>query len=89
MFRPARLINDLTIGSSNLPFHCISLALAIRFAVLFVDAEPVVLPTREGGIRPARQSEIIYEGMVSYGNYRLFAAAENAKLYAAGVEYDR
>lgn len=27
--------------------------------------------------------------MVSYGNYRVFGAAENAKLYAAGVEYDR
>jgi hypothetical protein len=35
------------------------------------------------------QREIIYEGLVSYGNYRLFGAAENAKLYAAGVEYDR
>lgn len=35
------------------------------------------------------QRELIYEGMVSYGNYRLFGAAENAKLYTAGVEYDR
>ena len=35
------------------------------------------------------QRELIYEGMVSYGNYRLFGAAEKVKLYTAGVEYDR
>jgi hypothetical protein len=35
------------------------------------------------------QRELIYEGMISYGNYRLFGAAENAKLYTAGVEYDQ
>jgi hypothetical protein len=27
--------------------------------------------------------------MMSYGNFRLFGAAEGSKLYAAGVEYDR
>lgn len=43
------------------------------------------------GSRPQlfRQREIIYEGLVSYGNYRVFGGAENVKLYAAGVEYDR
>jgi Lipid A 3-O-deacylase (PagL) len=35
------------------------------------------------------QREIIYESMVSYGNYMVFGGAENAKLYAAGMEYDR
>lgn len=33
--------------------------------------------------------ELIFEGLASYGNYRLFGAAENSKLYTAGVEYDR
>jgi hypothetical protein len=31
----------------------------------------------------------VYEGLVSYGNYRVFGAAENAKLYTGGVELDR
>lgn len=35
------------------------------------------------------QRELIYEGMASYGNYRLFGAAEKVKLYTTGVEYDR
>jgi hypothetical protein len=46
-------------------------------------------PNRDEVAWHAPKSELIYEGMVSYGNYRLFGAAENAKLYAAGVEYDR
>ena len=39
--------------------------------------------------RLTRQTEIIYEGLVSYGNYRVFGGAENDKLYVAGVEFDR
>jgi hypothetical protein len=35
------------------------------------------------------QSEIIYEGITSYGHYEVFGAAESEKLYAAGVEFDR
>lgn len=41
------------------------------------------------GARGSRPAELIYEGMVSYGNYRVFGGAENAKLFTAGVEYDR
>jgi hypothetical protein len=36
-----------------------------------------------------RRTDLVYEGMVSYGNYRVFGAAENAKLYTGGVELDR
>jgi len=42
---------------------------------------------RRHHLRPP--SELIFEGLISYGNYRLFGAAENSKLYIAGVEYDR
>ncbi len=35
------------------------------------------------------ESEIIVEGMASYGNYRIFASGRDCKLYTAGVEYDR
>ncbi len=35
------------------------------------------------------ESEIIWEGMASYGNYNLFALADRTKLYTSGIEYDR
>jgi hypothetical protein len=35
------------------------------------------------------QRDITVEGLVSYGNYRLWASSEDIKLYDAGVEYDR
>jgi hypothetical protein len=53
------------------------------------EVEPSVLPNNGRVELHSPQSELIYEGMVSYGNYRLFGAAENAKLYTAGVECDR
>jgi hypothetical protein len=59
------------------------------FACRGGSGETVEVANREEQAHRMPQREIIYEGMVSYGNYRLFGAAENAKLYAAGVEYDR
>jgi hypothetical protein len=38
--------------------------------------------------RPIRQ-EFIIEGLVSYGNYKIFASGYDEKLYTGGVEYDR
>ncbi len=41
---------------------------------------------------PARrpvESELIVEGLASYGNYRIFASGTDEKLYTAGLEYDR
>jgi hypothetical protein len=35
------------------------------------------------------ESEIIWEGMASYGNYNLFAIEDMTKLYTSGIEYDR
>lgn len=35
------------------------------------------------------ESEIAVEGMVSYGNWEIFAAGINESLYTAGFEYDR
>ena len=42
--------------------------------------------------KPAEQpvaSDLTVEGMVSYGNWRIFAAGRDFKLYTAGLEYDR
>ena len=35
------------------------------------------------------ETEIIWEGMASYGNYNLFAIEDMTKLYTSGVEMDR
>jgi hypothetical protein len=35
------------------------------------------------------EQELIVEGLVSYGNYRIFASGYDEKLYTAGLEYDR
>jgi hypothetical protein len=35
------------------------------------------------------ESEIAVEGMVSYGNWQIFAAGSDEHLYTAGFEYDR
>jgi len=37
----------------------------------------------------APEQEIIVEGLVSYGNYKIFASGYDEKLFTAGVEYDR
>lgn len=34
-------------------------------------------------------SELIFEGEGSFGNYTIFAAGEDSKLFSSGVEYDR
>jgi hypothetical protein len=89
MFRSAKFRVNLTMGLTNRLSHYCLVMLAFVFVAPITNAEPVVLPTRDGGIKPAPQSEIVYEGMASYGNYKVFGAAENAKLYSGGVEYDR
>jgi hypothetical protein len=35
------------------------------------------------------ESEIVWEGLASYGNYSLFATEDMTKLYTSGLEYDR
>ena len=35
------------------------------------------------------ESEVIVQGLVSYGHYNIFASGRGAHLYSVGVEYDR
>jgi len=42
-----------------------------------------------GSSKQPVESEIIVEGLASYGHYRMFASGSGAHLYTAGVEYDR
>ena len=41
------------------------------------------------GDRQSPAQELIVEGLISYGNYRLFGTGYDEKLFTAGVEYDR
>jgi hypothetical protein len=49
-----------------------------------IDIQP---PGRAGNQSP--ESEIAVEGMMSYGNWEIFAAGIHEELYTAGFEYDR
>jgi len=65
------------------------------------SADPIVMPPFEASTglesassaepqprqRPAQ--ELIVEGLMSYGNYKIFASGYDEKLFTAGVEYDR
>lgn len=53
-----------------------------------VLAAPLVTATNHPP-KPRPESEITVEGLVSYGNYHIFAGGENCKLYDVGIEYDR
>ena len=55
-------------------------------------AEMLVTPlvsTSDHPAKPPVESEITVEGLVSYGNYHIFASGENCKIYDVGIEYDR
>jgi hypothetical protein len=40
-------------------------------------------------VRQLPESEIIFGGLASYGNYQLFASEVDTKIYTGGIEYDR
>jgi len=89
------LIGALCQVSPRLAF-CQDLALASNRSA---SLEEVFLPAafspsaeQKVAVAPAGssvESEIIVEGLASYGHYRMFASGSGAKLYTAGVEYDR
>jgi hypothetical protein len=80
-----RIVNSLRyIGRLS----CLVFAFAFLVGVNARGAS-VVAPNKDAVARPPAPSELIYEGTISYGNFRLFGAAENVKLYTAGIEYDR
>jgi hypothetical protein len=74
------------LGKSILRLACFLIALSCSVLQPHADAETILIPRPE---QQQRRTELVYEGMASYGNYRVFGAAENAKLYTGGVELDR
>jgi len=57
---------------------------AIPDTIAIDDAQPNPKPRKH-----TPESEIAVEGMVSYGNWEIFAAGIDEHLYTAGFEYDR
>jgi len=45
--------------------------------------------TRRASVKPPVEREIVFEGLASYGHYKIFASGTGSKLYTSGVEYDR
>jgi len=54
-------------------------------------AETAPVPHAEKGnwFKRPGESEIIIEGLASYGNYKIFASGYDEKLFTGGIEYDR
>lgn len=67
----------------------IVVALAILMASSMCTAPEAIVSNRPPAAERPQQGEIVYEGLASYGHYKVFGAAKSEKLYAAGVEFDR
>jgi hypothetical protein len=72
-------------------FFLIALFLAIPPCLRSAETTPAA--ERESTVATTRDtpvpSDLTVEGLVSYGNYRIFAAGRDCKLYTSGIEYDR
>jgi hypothetical protein len=80
-----------TCGKLALLIVCI-LFLAPRFVQAQANgaaANEAVTTTRATPPDEPVESEIVYEGLDSYGNYKIFAAGWDMKLWKGGIEYDR
>jgi hypothetical protein len=53
-----------------------------------VDKRERAAAKKSGHQRPV-ESELIFEGQGSFGNYKIFAQGTDSKLFTSGVEYDR
>jgi hypothetical protein len=74
---------------SSVSMRGLFLVLVLLGAKWLLGAEDAQFVHQREGTPQLKPSEIIYEGFITYGNYRVFGAAEGAKLQAAGVELDR
>ncbi len=56
---------------------------------LAYSQETEALVETKAPVKQLVESELIVEGLVSYGHYKIFASGSGCELYTAGVEYDR
>jgi hypothetical protein len=80
-FAVPKLLSDFTSAPGDLSYSAESAAGPDGGQTKIVDQIP----------KPKRkvEQELIFEGLISYGNYTIFASGYDEKLFTAGVEYDR
>ena len=80
-----------TASSTSMPTAILSEESALSGPPAGGEASFAVADSSGGGkkAREHVESELIIEGMASYGNWQIFAAGYDCKLYTGGVEYDR
>jgi hypothetical protein len=82
-------INPLTVEATRAGVDSSPASDAFRLPAESGSAEEAQAgKVRERHPQPPAQ-EVIVEGLISYGNYRLFGTGYDEKLFTAGVEYDR
>lgn len=79
------LCQDLALASNR----SASSEEALLSAAISSTSEQKLAVLPAGSSRQTVESEVIVEGLASYGHYRMFASGSGAHLYTAGVEYDR
>jgi hypothetical protein len=78
----------------SLPLSCAFL-LAVGLLAPWIAQAQAVGPNPQApaagnsGVPGQVESELIFEGQGSFGNYKIFAQGEHSKLFTSGVEYDR
>jgi hypothetical protein len=83
------------------PAHTVEVARPQLISEFSSSADPIATPgfepsTGTAGFaaaepkpEPKVAQELIIEGLMSYGNYKIFASGYDEKLFTAGIEYDR
>jgi hypothetical protein len=102
LWREGSFAGNLRLGGLSLlivlgllalpPAHGQETETAVSPRIPLATDTPVVAGTGVARQQPDRRSpeqELTVESMVSYGDYRIFAAAERCNIWTSGVEYDR
>ena len=79
---PAPVSTDVPVDFASSTFPAIADNAALPLTAFSAE-------TREAPGKQPPESELIFEGLVSYGNYKIFASGYDEKLFTGGVEYDR
>jgi hypothetical protein len=71
--------------AGNIRLNCLLMLAAFCFPALqAAHPQDTVKPAK-----PPVESDLVLEGLMSYGNYKIFASGYDDKLFTGGLEYDR
>lgn len=76
-------------ANSRLSYVLVLVALCLFVAQLAHSQETESAVETKHEVRQPVESELVVEGLASYGHYKIFASGSGCKLYTAGLEYDR